>query len=232
MQGLDENKLVTFRVGIEVDMTELRRRSLGPLESLGLEAPASSGSVLRPIPNNCSSTTTADTATPVRDDSPPAAMPSKGLRWNNTCNLSGLIQPAFRLQNGGSPTLFVAPGGNPGRRPWNPATSAAVSQMRREGFAVHDVAGTLGGGFYLEPPPLSSLVGRLQGGDTAERESGVGGDDGGRAGVFRDYSENVVFSSGPAAPRFAAFVAGGVQQVGSRKEAREVVLGAQGTPPV
>lgn len=228
MQGLEENKLVTFRVGIEVDMTELRRRSLGPLESLGLEAPPSSGSVLRQIPNKFSSTTTTDTATPVGDDSPPSAMLSKGLRWNNTCNIAGLIRPALRLQNGGSPTLFVAPGGNPGRRPWNPATSAAVSQMRREGFAVHDVAATLGGGFYLEPPPLSSLVGRLQGGDTAERKGGVGGDDGGRAGVCRDYSEHVVFSTGPAAPRFAAFVAGGVQQVGCRKEARGLVLGAHG----
>lgn len=242
LQGLDANKLHTFRVSVEVDMTELRRRSLGPLESLGLEAPPSSANMFRPVSNN---TSTTPTVALVGGDSPLTTTMSPGslrCRNNDNSSLSGLIRPAFRLKNRGSPTtttttLFVAPpGGSPGQRPWNPATSTAMSRMKREGFAVHDVAATSGGGFYLEPPPLSRLGGRQQGSDTtAEKESGVigGGGGEGRGGwLYRDYSEHAVFSTGPAAPRFAAFVAGGIQQVslfvvkGRRPVRRALVSGA------
>ena len=89
-----------------------------------------------------------------------------------------------------------------------------MSRMKREGFAVHDVAATVGGGFYLERPLLS--WGRLQGHrGGAVWECGTNGDGGGpgERPQCREFSAAREFSTAPMPPRFAAFVADGIPQV-------------------
>lgn len=93
------------------------------------------------------------------------------------------------------------------QRPWSPLTSPAMSKMKREGFAVHDAAATVGGGFYLERPLLS--WGRLW-----ECGTSGGGVEAGESSQCRQYSAVGEFSTAPMPPRFASFVVGGIPQVG------------------
>lgn len=88
-----------------------------------------------------------------------------------------------------------------------------MSKMKREGFAVHDVAATVSGGFYLERPLLS--WGRFQGhreGAVCERGTNRDGGVGDRP-QCREYSAVGEFSTASMPPRFASFVVGGVPQV-------------------
>ena len=96
-----------------------------------------------------------------------------------------------------------------------------MSTMKREGFAVHDVAATVGGGFYLERPLLS--WGRLQGhreGALWESANGRAGDVGDRPQQCREYSAVGEFSTASRPPRFASFVVGGAPQVCPRQLVR------------
>lgn len=196
-------------------MKELRRQSVGPLASLKLEAPPAplsdpTSTATAPVEDVAITTTT--TITPANN----AFLRRSGTPPTNS------VRPAFRLKTAATPAPFVAaPASGLERETWAPATSPAVSQMKREGFAVHDVAETDEGGFYSER--LSS--GRVQGGDGEEMRKSDYADDGvdvdacggGREGSRKqrclDYSECAVFATAPRAPRFAAFVADGSPQV-------------------
>ncbi|CAM9827856.1 unnamed protein product [Scytosiphon promiscuus] len=215
VKGLQPNTLVKFRVGIDVDITELRRRSLGPLASLELEPP----------------TTLSTSPT---DDAKSAAASSGWLSHNRTTSpgrgpypsRSSVVRPALRLkapaaaksaiQN--NPTGQSSTGTQGGRLERrrlssSPVPSPTVSQMKREGFRFHDLAATVGGGFYPERPLLS--WGRLQGHrDGAVWECcarGVG--DRGSEPQCREVSAAAEFSTACVPPRFAAFVVCGTPQV-------------------
>lgn len=204
-KGLQANTLATFRVGVNVDIQELKRQSLGPLASLELESPPS----LRSDPtapaavDDVVTTTTPPANASFRRSGPPPSNP---------------VRPALRLKTATTPTPFAAPASGPARETWIPASSPAVSQMKREGFAVHDVTATVEGGLYQERPSLGRVQGdideeelRKSDDDTdAEACSGRGGS--GKQGCL-DYSECRVFATAPRAPRFAAFIADGAPQV-------------------
>lgn len=193
-------------------MRELRRQSLGPLASLELESPPSllSGpTATAPVDDVATTTASPANASVCRSGTPP----------------SNPVRPAFRLKTATTPVPFAAPASGLQRETWIPATSPAVSQMKREGFAVHDVTATVEGGFHSERPPS---LGRVQGGGDDE-ETHVSDDDadadadadacGGKEGSENqgclDYSECCVFATVPRAPRFSAFIADGCPQVSS-----------------
>lgn len=199
-------------------MTELRRRSIGPLASLELEPRAPHESSASPA------------AVPSADGLTIATRPkSRTLRRGNSGGLTqpeSFVQPALTLKNGAiAPNLLTAfpfVTDKFDQRPWNPATSPVMSQMKREGFAVHDAAATIGGGVYVEPPQLLLSPERLQ--DPSSVRTAWDNDN--RAGVegstdcnvaagwqYRNYSEHIAFGTAPLPPRYAAFIVGGAQQV-------------------
>lgn len=223
IQGLRPNTLVKFRVGIDVDITELRHRSLGLLGSLELETSSPSGV---PTTADAFSNPVGDQASPVDANvcglPSPTRTPSRQRSFSP--HRSVVVRPALRLCSAAgysySKTDPVGKGGNAAnteqvRQPWSPVTSPAVSMMKREGFAVHDVTATVGGGFYLERPLLS--WGRFQGhrgGAVWESGTNRAGDAGDRP-QCREYSAVGEFSTASMPPRFASFVVGGVPQVRS-----------------
>eukprot|EP00752_Nemacystus_decipiens_P012770 g11309.t1 len=235
--GLQPNTIVKFRVGIDVDITELRHRSLGLLDSLELEASSPSG-----VPTNVDSRSNL-----IGDEASPAAANASGLppptrtsfhQRSPSPQRTVVVRPALRLRSaaagyGCTKTEPVGSGSSTAsieqlRRPWSPATSPAMSMMKREGFAVHDVAATVGGGFYLERPLLS--WGRLQdhrGGAVWESSTNRAGDVGDEP-QCREYSAVGEFSTASTPPRFASFVVGGVPQPETAVEA--VVVTAPPAP--
>lgn len=193
---------MTFRVGVDVDMTELRRRALGPLRSIELEQPPAASSSLSP-----SYDTTLPAVAETRGDCAEPITSPRSLRHSGA--QSDFIRPAFRLKTGTSATPFVGSVSDLQLGAWNPADSPAMLQMKREGFKVYDATTTVGGGFYLERPPLPS-PGWTQGScGTVDTEN----DDLLSWRECRDYSDNVVFATAPKAPRFAAYVVDGIQEV-------------------
>ena len=183
-------------------MKELRRQSLGPLATLELEAPPTSLSgptATAPVDDLATTTTTPANAFLHRGGTPP----------------SNSVRPAFRLKTATTPAPFAAPASGLERETWVPATSPAVSQMKREGFVVHDVTSTVEGGVYSE----RSSLGRVQGsGDEELRKRDDDADACGSRGGngqqgCQDYSDCCVFATAPRAPRFAAFIADGAPQV-------------------
>lgn len=221
-QGLQRSTLVKFRVGIDVDITELRHRSLGPLASLELEAPPPTYTTVAttssPRGNTTSVAATSSCSppspnrTPVRQRCP---TPSKSIVVRPALRLCSAVANNYSIQTSpvgqGSSAATTANLLERRRRSWSPTTSPVMSKMKREGFAIHDVAATVGGGFYLERPLLS--WGRFQGHrGGAVWECGANGR--GRQ-QCREYSAVGEFSTASMPPRFASFVVGGVTQVGS-----------------
>ncbi|CAB1111661.1 unnamed protein product [Ectocarpus sp. CCAP 1310/34] len=216
-QGLEPSALVRFRLGIDVDITELRHRSLGPLASLELE-PTS------PDVFGFAATAVAPVAAAAPTTCGESLCPKRTQR-SQTCPSparSAVVRPALRLKSAAEATNQTRPIGHGASNPktdlgrnrwqWSPATSPAASKMRREGFAFHDASATVGGGFYLERPLLS--WGRLQchsGG--AMWECCAIGAGAGEGGQCREYSACVEFATAPLAPRYAAFVVGESPQV-------------------
>lgn len=215
-QGLQPNTLVKFRVGIDVDITELRHRSLRHLAFLELESPP-------PTTNTPTDDTTSVAAAsgwlsriraPLPGRNPPPSCssvvrPALRSKAASATKISTQNRPSDPRQNG------TDNGGlQRQRQSRSPATCPTVSQMKREGFRFHDLAATVGGGFYPERPLLS--WGRLQGhrdGAVWERcARGEGG--GGSESECREYSAVMEFSTACLPPRFAAYVVYGVPQVG------------------
>ncbi|CBJ31425.1 hypothetical protein Esi_0255_0016 [Ectocarpus siliculosus] len=162
VEGLEPSTLVRFRLGIDVDITELRHRSLGPLASLELE-PTSPDAV----------GVAATAAAPAAAAAPTTCgenLCPKRTQLGQACpspTRTVVVRPALRLKSTAEAKKSVGHGArNPktdlgrNRWQWSPAKSPAASKMRREGFAFHDATATVGGGFYLERPLLS--WGRLQ----------------------------------------------------------------------
>ncbi|CAM9995358.1 unnamed protein product [Ectocarpus sp. 12 AP-2014] len=214
VEGLEPSTLVRFRLGIDVDITELRHRSLGPLASLELE-PTSPGAVC----------VAATAVAPVAAAAPTTCgknLCPKRTQLSQTDPLPTrpvVVRPALRLKSAAEAKNSMGHGASNrktdlgrNRWQWSPATSPAASKMRREGFAFHDATATVGGGFYLERPLLS--WGRLQchsGG--AMWECCAIGAGAGEGGQCREYSACVEFATAPLAPRYAAFVVGESPQV-------------------
>lgn len=198
---------------------------MGILRSLELETPSASG---MPASVDISSI-------PVGDTTSPAAVNTDGLSSPKRTPLRRrplspkkpvVVRPAIRLCSAGAGNTYneISPVGEVGstanivhveqwRRPWSPVSSPAMLKMKREGFAVHDVGATVGGGFYLEQSLLS--WGRLQGhrgGAVWECGTDNAGDFGDRQ-QCREYSEVGEFSTASMPPRFAAFLVGGILQV-------------------
>lgn len=223
-QGLQPSMLVSFRVGIDVDITELRHRSLGPLASLELEAPpppstpsavvGSTGSPRGDDTSSCSPNSPNWAAVRRRSQSPSQ---SKSITVRPALRMCSAAANSYSIQTrptgqGSSSTGTTKNLLEGWRRPWSPATSPVMSKMKREGFAVHDVSTTVGGGFYLERPLLS--WGRFQG-----HSGGAVWECGARGGQqqqqqCQEYSGTGEFSTASLPPRFASFVVGGVPQVG------------------
>ncbi|CAM9790995.1 unnamed protein product [Ectocarpus fasciculatus] len=214
VEGLEPSALARFRLGIDVDITELRHRSLGPLASLELEPTSPDAVGVAPTTvAPAAPTTCGENLCPKRTQlSQMGPAPTRPV----------VVRPALRLKSAAEATNSTRPMGQGAsstksdlgrnRRQWSPATSPAVSKMRREGFAFHDATATVGGGFYLERPLLS--WGRLQchsGGAMWECCANGGGT--GEGGQCREYSATVEFATAPLAPRYAAFVVGESPQV-------------------
>ncbi|CAN0420170.1 unnamed protein product, partial [Ectocarpus sp. 8 AP-2014] len=214
VEGLEPSTLVRFRLGIDVDITELRHRSLGPLASLELEptspdAVGIAATAVAPVAA-AAPTTCGENLCPKRTQlSQTHPSPTRPV----------VVRPALRLKSAAEAKKSMGHGAsNPktdlgrNRWQWSPATSPAASKMRREGFAFHDATATVGGGFYLERPLLS--WGRLQchsGG--AMWECCAIGAGAGEGGQCREYSACVEFATASLAPRYAAFVVGESPQV-------------------
>lgn len=214
-------------------MTELRRRSLGSLMTLDLE------SLPSPPPTAGWQSPTQRSSDPLRrdDDRSDAATTTTTTgaivsvpAWSREAKSlpsPKVIRAAFRLKPGPSTlphpvalatTPFVATPASDffdRRRPWSPSASPIMWQMKEEGFVVHDVAKTVGGGFYPEPPLLSPSagVGGEIGCDCDATAQHGGGDDMMRG--CRDISDSIVIATAPVAPKFASFVTDGNPQVGS-----------------
>lgn len=200
-QGLQANTLNTFRVSIDVDMTELRRRALGALASLELEQ--------SPPPE-------ADYDTISTASNPPPH--SRRTRGSSHLN-EKIIRPALRSQNAAAcPDLYSV----------TSSTSSDVSQhMKQEGFTVYDVTATTVGGFYPEPLAASPLLRQSSSEvsdkgmvDTTGRRLRSSNDGQGvvttrEGGTRRQYLE-IAVATAPLAPRYAAFVVDGVQKVRAR----------------
>lgn len=235
---------------MDVDLTELRRRALSSLTSLGLEAPPNSVlSTPSALIGSCSPThngkdTIADT-TILKDATRSETGPIVAASTANTRHGSGraqswrwtvddsapspksiVVQPAARKgtvggagpgASGGSALSAVQSGisspQNTGLngsfcaqrqriRSWSPATSPVMSQLKKEGFAIHDVAFATDSGYFPEPPARSSR----RWGDTKNR-----------LGTSEyeplDRSDPAVFATAPRAPFFTSFVLDGICQV-------------------
>lgn len=203
-QGLQANTLNTFRVSIDVDMTELRRRALGALASLELEQPPP------PLATDHAIISTAS-------NPPPLSRPTSGSSYPN----ERIIRPALRSQNAAACADLYSKTSS--------TSSDVLQQMKQEGFTVYDVTATIGGGFYPEPVAASPLLRQSSSDvsdkgvvDTAGRKAGSsnGGQDvvtTREGGPRRQYLE-LAIATAPLAPRYAAFVVDGVQKV--RESAR------------
>lgn len=253
-KGLRPNSFCAFRVAVDVVLTELRRRALCSLTSLDLEAQRSAHAGLSdPSRDATAPSTTTNGCTNINNTNLAAATSvsfseRQSHCWSNVDrSLSkGKVLAALRLRASGfsgmySPTTtwssvylpnklngrgkYTNSTGRRRRARWSPSASPVMSKMRREGFAVHDLAATVGGGYYLEPPPtgpLSSPVQVLRPGDgETGRERVCRGTEGGGAvgdsGVVGclDQSQPALMATAPAAPFFVGFVSDDVQQVSS-----------------
>ncbi|CAM9283649.1 unnamed protein product, partial [Hapterophycus canaliculatus] len=215
VKGLQPNTRVKFRVGIDVDITELRHRSLRPLAFLELEPPP-------PIiasPTNDSESAAASSGWLSHIQTPPSEK-------NSSPSCSSFVRPALRLKAAAASRTLIRnrPSGQRRagtedgrlerrRQSPSPATSPTVSQMKQQGFRFHDLAATVGGGFYPERPLLSWS--RLQGhrdGAVWEFCARDGGSEGSEP-QYREVSAVGEFSTASLPPRFAAFVVCGILQV-------------------
>lgn len=212
---------------------ELRRRALGPLSSLSLEPapsplPAPAGdAVSRSPPLDRDADRTVNTTSLRTDDTCPETQ-RRCWRLGEDLPSKNLVQPAARkgvvstgLGAGGTVSCLriTSPGDGSGngsqlrsRLPWSPSTSPVMSQLKKEGFAVHDAAGTVGSGYYLERPPWSPLGDAVE---SCQRDSGVRWDARGLGCVYTcpNTSEPTVFATALQALFFTSFVLDGVPQV-------------------
>lgn len=230
---------------MDVDLTELRRHALGPLSSLSLEPvppvpPAPSGHAVscNPPPERGA---TGAVSTPLSrtDDISPKIQPQCWRVGDSLPSSKTVVQPATRrgvvgtgLSAGATTSCLgiTLPGNGSGdgpqlrrRLPWSPSTSPVMSQLKKEGFTVHDVADTVGSGFYPEPPPRSALGDAIEPG---RRDAEARLD----AGNWKclDTSEPAVFATAPQAPFFISFVLDEVQQVSHQSILRNLTLSRDG----
>ncbi|CAM9673405.1 unnamed protein product, partial [Choristocarpus tenellus] len=154
VENLRINSLFTFRVWVEVDMTELRRQALGKLETLNLPSCASL----------CDPSCGHE-----RGDNKSLSISASDIKVVRSTSLSslGIIHPALH-KNGPYPRSASH---SPVRDNRSISTNLDTKYWRKEGFTVKDAACTTEGGYYMEqlppghqdspePIPLVSLSGQ------------------------------------------------------------------------